>query len=70
MHPRWRFEQVAMDVQTITPRTDAENIKILVMIDVFTRFVRAVPIPNEKAETISEVLLDEWIAVLVQWRSC
>lgn len=33
------------------------------MIDVFTRFVRAVPIPNEKAETVAKILLDDWIDV-------
>ena len=63
VHPRRRFEQVAIDIQTITPRTKSGNIKILVMIDVFTRFVRAVPVPNEKATTVAKVLLDEWISV-------
>ena len=63
VHPRRRFEHVAIDIQTITPRTEAGNIKILVMIDVFTRFVRAIPIPNEKSETVAKILLDEWIAV-------
>ena len=32
------------------------------MIYVFTRFVRAVPIPIEKADTTAKVLPDEWIA--------
>lgn len=63
VHPGRRFEQVAIDIQTITPRTQAGNIKILVMIDVFTRFVRAVPIQNEKASTVAKVLLDEWISI-------
>ena len=63
VHPKRRFEQVAIDVQTITPRTAAGNTKILVMIDVFTRFVRAVPIPNERAGTVAKVLMDEWIGL-------
>ena len=63
VHPKRRFEQVAIDVQTIKPRTKAGNIKILVMIDVFTRFVRAVPIPNEKAGTVAKVVLEDWIGL-------
>lgn len=63
VHPRCRFEQVAIDVQTITPRTKSGNIKILVMIDIFTRFVRAVPILDEKATTVAKELLDELISV-------
>ncbi len=52
-----------MDVQTITPRTGRGNIKVLAIIDVFTRFVRAVPVPDEAAETIARALLDQWICV-------
>lgn len=63
VHPRRRFDQVAIDVQTITPRTKSGNIKILVMIDVFTRFVRAVPIPDDKADTVAKVLLEDWIGL-------
>lgn len=61
-HPKTRFEQVSFDVQTITPETSRGNKKVLVFVDVFTRFAKAVPIKNEKAETIAEKLLDEWIA--------
>ena len=63
VHPRLRFEQVAIDIKTVTQRTEPGNIKILVMIDAFTRFVRAVPVPNEKTETIAKALLDKWVAV-------
>ena len=59
VHPRRRFEQVAFDVKTITPRTRRGNIKVLALIDVFTRYVRARPIPDEKAETIAGVLLED-----------
>ncbi len=38
VHPRGRFEQVAVDVQTITPRTGRGNIKVLAIIDVFYSF--------------------------------
>lgn len=63
VHPRRRFEQVAIDVQTITPRTCSGCIKVLVIIDVFTKFVRAVPIPDERAETLARVIINDWISV-------
>ncbi len=47
----------------MAPHTTAGNIKILAMVDVFSRFVRAVPIPDEKAETIARVIVDEWISI-------
>lgn len=63
VHPKRRFAQVAFDIQTITPRSGQGNIKVVAFIDVFTRYVRAVPIKDEKAETIAQKLLDEWIAI-------
>ena len=62
-HPGRRFQQVAVDIQTITPRTQAGNIKVLVMIDTFTRFARAVPIPDERAVTVARKILDEWVSI-------
>ena len=59
MHPQRRFQQVAFDVQTITPRTKSGNIKVLAIVDVFTRYVRARPIPAEKANTIAKVLVED-----------
>lgn len=69
VHPVRRFEQVGFDVQTITPRTSRGNIKVLAMVDIFTRYVRARAIPDEKAETIAQVLLEEWIGVFgpMEW---
>lgn len=29
----------------------------------FTRYVRALPVPDEKGETLAEALIDEWMAV-------
>ncbi len=63
IHPKRRFEQVALDIQTISPRTNGGNIKIVAMIDVFTRFLRAVPVPDEKATTISRFVVDEWVSI-------
>ena len=41
VHPKRRLQLVAFDIQTITPRTKSGNLKVLAMIDVMTRFVRA-----------------------------
>ena len=62
-HPLRRFAQVAVDVQTITPRTTAGNVKVLVIVDTFTRFAQAVAIPDERADTVSKVILDRWISI-------
>lgn len=62
-HPTRRFQTVAIDVQTITPRAKSGNKKVLAMIDVFTRFARAVGIKDEKADIIADALLKEWISL-------
>ncbi len=55
IHPRGRFEQVEVDVQTVKPRTAAVKMKVLAMVDVL--------IPDEKSETIIRVIVDEWISI-------
>lgn len=52
-YPSSRFQQVSIDVQTMSPRTQAGNVEVLVMIDTFPRFARAVPIPDERADTVA-----------------
>ena len=63
VHLKRRQQLVAFDIQTITPRTKSGNLKVLAMIYVMTRFVRVKSIPDEKAETIALVLVEEWISV-------
>lgn len=58
-HPERRLQLFAFDIQTITPRTKNGNIKVLAMTDMFSRFVRAKAIPDEKAETIASVSIEE-----------
>lgn len=62
-HPSRRFEEVAINVQTITQRCSAEDIKAVVMIDTLTRFVRAVRLPYKQAETINQCVLDSCISL-------
>lgn len=63
-HPESRFQVMVFDVQTITTRSGKGNLKALPMVDVFTRFIRARAIPEEKADTIASVVIDEWISIL------
>lgn len=62
-HPRRRFERFAVYVQSMTPTKASGSIKILVMIDTFTRLARVVPIPDEIADTVARTILDEWISI-------
>ena len=62
-HPSRRFEEVADDVQIISPRTGSGNTKVLVIIDTFTRFARAVEMPDERVDTIAQCLLDNWVSL-------
>ena len=62
-HPLRRFSQVASDVQTVTPRRTRDNIKILVLVDMFTRFARAISISDEKAKTIASAIIEEWTSI-------
>ncbi len=41
--------------------TSAGNKYILVMIDVFTKYVRAVPLPDQTAKTVADAFLNCWI---------
>lgn len=62
-HPSCRFQEVEFDRQTIISRTSAGKIKVLVMLDTFTRFACAVALPDEQAETIAQCVLYSWISL-------
>lgn len=57
------YSACCLRINTNTIRTANENLKVLAIVDVFTQYVRAVLIEDEKADTISKVLLNEWIAL-------
>jgi hypothetical protein len=50
-----------MDICGPLIETDCGNQYILVIGDYFTKFVQAFPLPDQKAETIAEVLVKRWI---------
>lgn len=60
-HPLRRFQFVAIDVLEVSTSTGDGMKKAAVIGDMFSRFVWAVPIPDETAKTVAKVLLDEWI---------
>ena len=52
------MERIALDIMGPLPTTDNGNKYILVFADYITKFVEA----NEKAETVSQKLVDEFIS--------
>lgn len=60
-HPVRRFQWMAVDVLEVSPRSKSGNIKVLVMGDLFSRFVWAVPIRYEKSPTVALAILNEWM---------
>ena len=54
------MDRIALDVCGPFPVTDRGNV-CLVIADYFTKCVEAYPLPNQEAETVSEVLVKEWI---------
>lgn len=48
-----RFSIVAIDTQTITFKTKEKNIKVMVIMDAFTKFVYEVSIPDKRAKTLA-----------------
>jgi predicted aspartyl protease len=55
------LERIAIDVLGPLPQTDGGNVNILVVGDYFTRWMEAYPIPDQKATTVAQKLVDEFI---------
>lgn len=64
VNPKRRFAVVAIDIQTITVKPGAGKTKVIPIINVFTRFVGPVAIPDENAEKLAQGLLREWISLV------
>ena len=56
------FERIALDILGPLPRTSDGNKYILVVIDYFSKWPEAFPIPDQEATTVAEVLVREWIS--------
>jgi Integrase core domain len=62
-HPPARFHTVVMDTTEKFPASVRGHKKELVIGDLFTRFVIAIPIKDEAASTIATILFERWISV-------
>ncbi|GFU01032.1 retrovirus-related Pol polyprotein from transposon 412 [Trichonephila clavipes] len=56
------FERIAFDILGPLPRSSEDNKNILVVIDYFTKWPEAYPIPDQEASTGAEVLVQHWIS--------
>ncbi|TNN04924.1 Retrovirus-related Pol polyprotein from transposon 17.6, partial [Schistosoma japonicum] len=56
------YQRVGVDVMGLFPTSQHGNRYILVMVDYFTKWCEAVPIPQQDAATIAKVFINTWIA--------
>ena len=57
--PTYPWERIAMDIVGPLPKTDRNNRYILVISDYFTKWPEAFALPDHRAETIAEKLVDD-----------
>ncbi|GFV98174.1 retrovirus-related Pol polyprotein from transposon 412 [Trichonephila clavipes] len=56
------FERIAFDILGTLPRSSDGNNNILVVMDYFTKWPEAYPIPDQEASTVADVLVQHWIS--------
>jgi len=56
------FERIAMDILGPLPRTDKGSRYILVIMDYFTKWPEALPIPDQEAATVAEEFVKHWVS--------
>ena len=55
-------ERVAMDIVDHLQITNKENVCVLTITDHFTKYVKAIALPNQTAETVASAFFSEWVA--------
>ncbi len=55
------LERVALDILGPLPETESGNKYILVIGDYFTKYMEALPIPDQRAETVANVFVKEFV---------
>ena len=63
------FERVALDILGPLPETLNKNKYILVIGDYFSKWTESFPIPNQEAQTVAKVLVEQWVCRLGTPRS-
>ncbi|GFS75323.1 retrovirus-related Pol polyprotein from transposon 412 [Trichonephila clavipes] len=56
------LERIAFDILGPLPRSSDGNNNILVVMDYFTKWPEAYPIPDQEASTVAEFLVQHWIS--------
>ncbi|KAF8791606.1 Retrovirus-related Pol polyprotein like [Argiope bruennichi] len=56
------FERIAFDILGPLPRSSDGNNNILVVMDYYTKWPEAYPIPDQEAPTVAEILVQNWIS--------
>jgi transposase InsO family protein len=62
-HPQRRFQVVGIDVMEVSPTSRQGNKKVIVIGDLFSRYVVAVAVADESAKTVARVLFERWVAI-------
>lgn len=55
------YERVAVDIMGPLPETLGKNRYILVIGDYFSKWTEAFPLPNQEAQSVARVLVEEWV---------
>ena len=61
--PTFPFEFVALDFAGPYPETEQGNLYVLTVVDLFSGFITAVPVPDKTAETTAKVIMESIIPV-------
>jgi transposase InsO family protein len=56
------FERIAMDVVGPFPKSDNGNKYVLVVMDYFSKWPEAYPLPNQETRTIADAVVQNWIS--------
>ena len=54
-----RWERIAIDFVGPLPKTENGNIYLMVVVDYFTKWVEAIPLPNLEAKTVAQSLVTQ-----------
>lgn len=55
------YERVALDILGPLPETPKDNKYIVVIGDYFSKWTEAFPLPNQEAETVAKLLVEQWV---------